>query len=552
MGKYALGIDFGTLSARALLVDAGTGKEIASAEKAYAHGVLDTMLPDGITKLPADWALQHPQDYLEALKTVVPEVLAASGAAAEDVIGVGVDFTACTLIPVDAGMEPLCFKQEFEHEPHAYAKLWKHHAAQKQADSITRLFEERGYTELLQRFGGRVSSEYLLPKVLQVLEEAPEIYEKTYKFIEAADWIVYKLTDAEKRNSCCAGYKGMWSRAEGYPPKALLKELNERLAGLVEEKLSPEVFPLGSKAGEITAEASRLTGLAEGTAVAVSVIDAHAAVPSAGIVAPGKMLMIMGTSTCHMALGREEKIVPGMCGVVFDGMIPGYYGFEAGQACAGDHFDWFVKNCVPGGYEREAREKGVDVHGLLTMKAAAQKPGEHGLLALDWWNGNRSVLMDAGLSGLMLGLTLTTRPEDIYRALIEATAYGTRIIIETFEESGIPVQELVACGGMAVKNSFLMQVYADVTNKEIQVLDSPQATALGAAMFGSVAAGRERGGYDDIFESAKHMAKSCTRRFRPIAENAAIYEELYAEYKKLYAYFGKENGVMKLLKSRRK
>ncbi len=482
------------------------------------------------------------------LEQTIPQIIQKEGIKPEEIIGVGVDFTACTVIPVDNEFTPLCFKPEFANEPHAYAKLWKHHGAQKQADMITEKAQELRYTELLNRFGGRVSSEYLLPKIWQVLDEAPEVYDSTFKFIEAADWVINQLTGEEKRNSCCAGYKGMWSKKEGHLPKEILKALNKRLENMVEEKLANDVYPLGMKAGEVNEHGAKITGLKEGTAVAVALIDAHVAVPACGVVAPGKMLMIMGTSTCHMLLGEKECNVPGMCGVVADGMIPGYYGFEAGQACVGDHFDWFISNCVPAEYALEAKDKGIDLHQLLTEKAQRQQEGEHGLLALDWWNGNRSTLMDANLSGLLIGCTLTTKPEDIYRALIEATAFGTKIIIETFEDSGIQIDEIIACGGITEKNAFLMQVYADVTGRQIKISDSPQAPALGSAMFGAVAAGEQNGGFKSIVEAAERMSKIKDVIYQPNEMNNIKYDRLYCEYKKLYKFFGKSNRVMKVLK----
>lgn len=294
---------------------------------------------------------------------------------------------------------------------------------------------------------------------------------------------------------------------------------------------------------------AQLTGLLPGTAVAVANVDAHVSVPAVGITEPGKMLMIMGTSTCHVLLGDEVQIVPGMCGVVDNGILPGYAGYEAGQSCVGDHFDWFVKTCVPQAYREEAEEKNIGVHELLSEKANLQAPGESGLLALDWWNGNRSTLVDADLTGMLLGMTLLTKPEEIYRALVEATAYGTRMIIETFKESGVPIEELYAAGGIAEKNPFVMQIYADVTNMDIKISGSPQAPALGSAIFGALAAGKENGGYDDIKEAAAHMGKLKDISYTPNAENAAVYEKLYAEYKELVHYFGKENHVMKRLKT---
>jgi L-ribulokinase len=294
---------------------------------------------------------------------------------------------------------------------------------------------------------------------------------------------------------------------------------------------------------------AELTGLRAGIAISIGNVDAHVSVPAATVVEPGRMVIIMGTSNCHMVLGTEEHLVPGMCGVVEDGIIPGFYGFEAGQSCVGDHFAWFVENCTPAAYQDEAEARGIDLHRLMEEKAARQKPGEHGLLALDWWNGNRSVLVDVDLTGMLLGATLATRSEDIYRALIEATAYGTRMIIDTFQDHGIAVDEIVACGGLPERNKLLMQIYADVTGREIKVSDSQQTPALGSAMFGAVAAGRAAGGYDSIFEAAQHMARLKDEVYAPIAEHKTIYDQIYAEYARLHDHFGRgENDVMKRLK----
>jgi len=546
--KYSLGVDFGTQSGRTVLVEVDTGNIVATAVKNYTHGVMDEYLPDGKTKLPHDWALQHPRDYLEVLEETIPAVLKESGVKPEDVIGMAIDFTACTMLPIDKTGTPLCFKEEYKNNPHSYVKLWKHHAAQPHANRLNQIAAERG-EKFLDRYGGKISSEWLIPKIMQILDEAPEIYNAADKFIEAADWITLMLTGNERRNSCTAGYKAIWSKREGYPSKEFFKALDPRLENLVDEKLSRDIYPQGAKAGELTSEMAKRTGLLPGTAVAVANVDAHVAVPAVGIVEPGKMLMIMGTSTCHMVLGTEEKIVPGMCGVVEDGIIPGFMGFEAGQSCVGDHFEWFINNCVPEEYKQEARQRGINIHKLLREKASKYRPGETGLLALDWWNGNRSVLVDVDLTGMIIGCTLATKPEDIYRALIEATAYGTNMIIETFEKHGVPVNELYACGGIAEKDEFMMQIYADVTNREIRISGSPQTVALGSAMFGAVAAGKAKGGYDSIFEAAKHMAKVKEEYYKPNPENVKIYKKLYEEYKILHDYFGRgANDVMKRLK----
>lgn len=548
MPKYCIGVDFGTLSARALVVEVGTGRELGSAVMSYPHAVMDEQLPDG-TKLKPDWALEHPQDYLDCLTKTIPEAISLSNIDAADVVGMGIDFTACTLIAVDKEGVPMCFKDEYKSNPHAYIKLWKHHAAQDEANKINEIAEKRGET-WLQRYGGKISSEWMFPKIWQVLDEDPALYAATDRFMEAADWVIMQLTGKEARNSCTAGYKAIWHKQDGYPSNEFFKALDERLENVVDDKLSREIYPIGSKAGEITPESSKWSGLAVGTAVAVANVDAHVSLPPVGLTEAGKMLMIMGTSTCHIMLGSEEHIVPGMCGVVEDGVIPGLMGYEAGQSCVGDHFNWFVDTCVPAEYASEAAKKDLDLHQLLTEKAEILKPGESGLLALDWWNGNRSVLVDVDLTGMMLGMTLTTKPEEIYRALIEATAYGTRMIVDTFEKSGVKIDELFACGGISKKNPFVMQVYADVLNREIRIGHSLQTPALGSAMFGAVAAGKEKGGYDSIVDAAKEMGSVDEKFYTPNPENVKVYEKLYAEYAVLHDYFGRGgNDVMKRLKA---
>ena len=351
------------------------------------------------------------------------------------------------------------------------------------------------------------------------------------------------------RNSCTAGYKAIWHKQKGYPSQEFFKALDPRLENLTATKLRGDVVPLGTKAGGLTAEMAAILGLKEGTAIAVGNVDAHAAVPAVGVVTPGKLVMAMGTSICHMLLGTEEKQVEGMCGVVEDGIIPGYLGYKAGQSAVGDIFAWYVEEAVPA-YVAEAADKaGIGVHEWLEQKAAAYKPGETGLLALDWWNGNRSVLVDTDLTGLLVGCTLLTKPEQIYRTLLEATAFGTRKIVDAFHDNGVEVNELYACGGLPQRNRLLMQIYADVTNREIKIADSKQTPALGAAMFGAVAAGAEQGGFASIVEAAAKMARVREESFKPIPEHVAVYEKLYQEYSRLHDYFGRgENDVMKRLK----
>jgi L-ribulokinase len=551
MERYVIGVDFGTLSGRSVLVRVADGEEVATSVLDYPHGVMDQKLPDG-TSLGVDWALQHPEDYMKVFSKTIPEVLKMADVKPEQVIGVGVDFTACTMLPVKSDGTPLCLTEEFSAVPNAWIKLWKHHAAQDEANRLNAVAEERK-EPFLPRYGGKISSEWMIPKIWQTLDEAPEVYKAADRFIEAADWVIWQLTGVEKRNTCTAGYKAIWHKEDGYPSREFFAALDPRMEDLAETKLKGNLYPAGTCAGEITPEAAALTTLLPGTAVAVANVDAHVSMPAVGITTTGKMLMIMGTSTCHILMGNEERNVPGMCGVVEDGIIQGFFGYEAGQSCVGDHFQWFTDNCVPAEYMEEAASRGIDIHQLLTEKASLLKTGESGLVALDWWNGNRSVLVDVDLTGMLIGATLSTRPEEIYRALIEATAYGTRIIIDTFHENGVPVEELYAAGGIAEKNPMIMQIYADVTRRPIRISGSPQAPALGSAMFAAVAAGKARGGYDSIMEAAPVMGKVKDVLYTPDPESSAVYEKLYAEYKILHDYFGRgENNVMKRLKEIRK
>jgi L-ribulokinase len=551
--KYSIGVDFGTESGRALLVDVTDGHEIATAVYPYSHGVIDERLP--ITGrdvvLEPDWALQDPEDYIRTFQNAIPAVLKQSGVSQADVIGIGIDFTACTMLPAKKDGTPLCLLPELRSNPHAWVKLWKHHAAQPEADRINET--ARKMREVwLGRYGGKISSEWFFSKVLQILAEAPEIYAAADRMIEAADWVVWQLTGTETRNSCTAGYKAMWSKSGGFPSREYFAALDPRLADVVDSKMTRKIMPVGLRAGGLSEQAAKWTGLLPGTAVAIANVDAHVAVPAATVTGPGRMVMIMGTSICHMVLGTEEHMVPGICGYVEDGIIPGFFGYEAGQSCVGDYFAWFVEHCVPSTYEQEANRRGQDIYQLLEEKAAGLKPGESGLVALDWWNGNRSVLVDVDLTGLLLGATLATRPEEVYRALIEATAYGTRVIVEAFNENGVPIIELVACGGLPEKSPLLMQIYADVTGRPFKVSASGQTPALGSAMFGAVAAGKAAGGHDSIFDAAKTMAHLKDEVYCPVPENHVVYESLYAEYLQLHDYFGRGgNDVMKRLKTLR-
>jgi L-ribulokinase len=546
--KYAIGVDFGTESGRSVLVDISNGKEVATSVHSYANGVIDEVLPGTEIRLGPDWALQDPNDYLEVFKKTIPAVLKESGVDPVDVIGIGVDFTACTILPTKLDGTPLCFLPEWRANPHAWVKLWKHHAAQPEANQLNQIALKGGYT-FLSRYGGKISSEWFVPKVWQIVNEAPEVYQAADRILEATDWVIWQLTGVETRNSCTAGYKAIWSKREGFPEKSFFKALDPRLENLVDEKMSRTVTPLGQRAGELSLKAAQWTGLRPGTAVAIANVDAHVAVPASTVVEPGRMVIIMGTSNCHMVLSKKEIVVPGMCGYVEDGIIPGYFGYEAGQSCVGDHFAWFVENCVSGRYQEDANREGIDIHKYLERKAALLKPGESGLVALDWWNGNRSVLVDVDLTGLMLGMTLATKPEEIYRALIEATAYGTRVIVDAFNAKGVEVNEIVATGGLPDKNHLLMQIYADVTGMTVRVAAAKQTPALGSAMFGAVAAGKAAGGYDSIYDASQLMAHLRDEIYTPNSENKRVYDQLFAEYLILHDTFGRGgNDVMKRLK----
>ena len=547
--KYAIGVDFGTESGRAVLIDVNDGHEIATSVHRYANSVIDEKLPGTNIRLEPDWALQDPNDYLEVFKKTIPAVVKEGKIDPEDVIGIGIDFTACTMLPTKKDGTPLCFIAEWRNNPHSWVKLWKHHAAQPEANRLNEIAREKGF-KFLSRYGEKISSEWFFPKIWQILNEAPEVYKAADRFIEAADWVVWQLTGVETRNNCTAGYKAIWSKREGFPPNEFFAALDARLENVIDEKMTRKMAFLGERAGGLTAEVAQWTGLKPGTAVAVANVDAHVSVPASAVVDPGSMVIIMGTSNCHMLLGRKEYVVPGMCGYVEDGIMPGYFGYEAGQSCVGDHFAWFVENCVPAAYQKEAETRNIDIHALLEEKAAALKPGESGLMALDWWNGNRSVLVDVDLTGLLLGQTLATKPEEIYRALIEATAYGTRIIIDTFEANGVPVNEIVATGGLPDRNHLLMQIYADVTGKEVKVAASKQTPALGSAMFGAVAAGKAAGGYASIYDATKVMAHQRAEKYQPDPAHKKVYDRIYAEYAALHDYFGRgENDVMKRLKA---
>jgi len=533
-GTYVLGVDYGTLSGRALVVRVSDGAELGSAVHEYANGVIDRILPASGEQLPPDWALQDPDDYREVLRRAVPEALRAAGVAPEQIVGIGVDFTACTVLPTLADGTPLCELPELRERAHAYVKLWKHHAAQPQADRINALAHERA-EPWIGRYGGRISSEWEYAKGLQLLEEDPEVYHRAARWIEATDWITWQLTGSESRNACTAGYKGILQ--DGARPSAeYLAALNPDFTDFT-AKLEHPISALGALAGGLSKEAAGWTGLPEGIAVSVGNVDAHVTAPAVKAVEPGRMVAIMGTSTCHVVSGPgggAPADVAGMCGVVDGGIIAGLWGYEAGQSGVGDIFAWFTSRFVSPELHAEAAERGLSLHELLTEQAAAEPVGAHGLISLDWHSGNRSVLVDHHLSGLVLGLTLATEPHEVYRSLLEATAFGTRVIVEALEAGGVAVTEYIAAGGLT-KNSFLMQLYADVLRRPVSLAGSAQAPALGAAIHAAVAAGQ----YADVAAAAAAMGSLMPEAYLPDPERAAVYDSLFAEYLTLHDHFGR-------------
>jgi L-ribulokinase len=537
-GACVIGVDFGTLSGRAVVVRVSDGAELGSAVHEYAHGAIDEVLPATGETLPPDWALQDPEDYRDVLREAVPAAVADAGIDPATVTGIGTDFTACTVLPVTADGTPLCQLPGLAGRPHAYPKLWKHHAAQPQADRINALAHERN-EPWIGRYGGKISSEWEFAKGLQLLEEDPEIYQRTSRWIEAADWIIWQLAGAETRNACTAGYKGIWQDGR-YPSPGFLAGLNPQFASFAEDKLGHDIMPLGARAGSLTAQAAKWTGLPEGIAVAVGNVDAHVTPPAAAAIAPGQMVVIMGTSNCHVMNGTRLAEVPGMCGVVHGGIVAGRWGYEAGQSGVGDIFAWLAEHATPPSYLEEAKRRGVSVFEVLSAEAFAQPAGAHGLIALDWLNGNRSVLVDHRLSGAIVGLTLATRASDIYRALVEATAFGTRVIVDAFGEAGIPVTELVVAGGLT-RDKFVMQTYADVTRRPLSVILSGQGPALGSALHAAVAAGC----YPDVPAAAAAMGGKREAAYLPDPASADVYDRLYAEYRLLHDYFGR--GVNDLM-----
>jgi L-ribulokinase len=527
---YAVGVDFGTESGRAVLLDLDSGAELAVGVVRYPHGVIDRTLPGRDEPLPPDWALQDPDDWILVLEEAIAYAVAEAGVNASDVVGLGIDVTSCTVLPVDSQGDPLCRYEHFRHRPHAWPKLWKHHAAQPEADRLTEVALERG-EDFIQRYGGRISSEWYFPKLLELWNDDREIYDEAHAFIEATDWIVWWLTGQERRQMCTAGYKALWSPDDGLPPREYFEAAFPGFA-TPGEKLGHTFLPLGTRAGTLRPEAAEAIGLPESVAVAVGNVDSFVSVPGAGVEHSGAYVIVIGTSICDMVVDPREVRLPGITGVVRDGILPGLYGYEAGQVAVGDMLAWYV-NTFGGDY------------GELEQAAAELRPGETGLVALDWWNGNRSILADAGLTGVIAGLTLQSSQAEIYRALLEAIALGNRRVMENFIENGIELTEVVACGGIAERSPLTMQLLADTSGLPVHVPASSEIPARGSALFGAVAGGA----FDDIASAATALRPGTARTYGPDGAAKAVYDEVYAVYRDLYETLGRSQvGLLHGLK----
>jgi len=535
--KYTIGLDYGTNSVRSLIVNVANGREVASAVWNYEHGTQGVLL-----SRDPNLARQHPADYVTGAEVTIKKALALAkravrGFAPDQIIGIGVDTTGSTPIPVDRNGRPLAFDRRFAKNPSAMAWLWKDHTGVAEAGEITEL-ARKIRPQYLAKCGGTYSSEWFFSKILHCLRTNPEVFDAAYLWVECADWVPAMLTGTEAPDQltigvCAAGHKAMFNDAwGGYPDAEFLSQLDPKL-GELRARLRPKAYAIDRKVGGLTAEWAKRTGLPAGLPVAVGAFDAHLGGVGSGI-APGTLVKIIGTSTCDMMvvpLGDKLADIPGLCGIVPGSILPGYYGLEAGQSAVGDIFNWFVNYIQPVG-------KKAGSHEALSAAAAKLAPGESGLLALDWNNGNRTVLVDQRLTGLLLGQTLYTTPAELYRALIEATAFGALTIISRFEEYGVKVEQIVNCGGIAEKNPLVMQIYADVTGRPIKISRSAQTCALGAAIAGAVAAGKAAGGYASYPDAQKAMTGLKPRVFQPNPAAHAVYKELYALYRKLHDAFG--------------
>jgi len=541
MSRYAIGLDYGTNSCRSLLVDIDSGEELGSVVFPYPSGEL------GILTDPTDpnVARQNPQDYLDGMLAIVTGAIAQAkevrpGFDPAEVVGLGIDTTGSTPIPVDSEGKPLALKSEFAGNLNAHVWLWKDHTAHLEAAAITET-AARMRPQYLAKCGGIYSSEWWWSKIWRCLKVDPAVFAAAHSWVEHCDWLPAVLTgntrpDRIKRGICSAGHKAMYARDWGGLPDAeFLAALDPALAEL-RGRLYDDAFSSDTPAGTLTEEWAGRLGLKSGIPVAVGAFDAHMGAVGAGV-RPGTLVKILGTSTCDITVlpnSAELGEVPGVCGVVDGSVLPGHFGIEAGQSAVGDLFLWFVHHLVPDSYGATAGDKFAE----MECRLARLRPGETGLLALDWNNGNRTILVDVRLTGLILGQTLHTEAHEIYRALIEATAFGALTIIRRMEEYGIRIDRVINTGGLSIKNATLMQIYADILGRPLQVAASEQTCALGAAMFGAVC-----GGGISLDEAQRNACRTREVEYLPIPENEAVYQEIYAHYKALHDGFGRPGGA---------
>ncbi len=535
-----LGLDFGTESVRALFVDLD-GQEHGWSSSKYRHGQITDKLPGTNVSLAADYALQHPSDWLESAFRATRSAWRRVGDPSARIIGIGVDCTSCTMLPTLADGTPLCLLPEHRANPLAWPKLWKHHGAKRQTDRINQTAHQRG-EEFLEQCGGTIGLEWFFPKILETLDEAPEIYSACEVWVEAGDWIVWQLVGcpAEEmaRSTCQAGYKGMWTARDGFPSKPFLRAVHPELVDVVRGKMPGRMKAPGQVAGKLAQPMAQKLGFKEGIPVSTAIIDAHAGVPGVGAADPGTLVMVCGTSSCHMLNSIEYRRVPGVAGVVKDGILPEMYGYEAGQAAVGDAFDWL------------RRLTGQKTFAQLAAKARSVPPGADGVLCLDWFNGCRTPLMDGNLRGGFLGLALRHEPQHMYRALLESSAYGLRWIVDLLKEGGVPVKKFIATGGLPHRNPLFVQVAADVLGESILVHPSQQGPALGAAILGAVAAGKRAGGFSSVRSAVrtiggvrKEVDGRCGKLVVPDRHQAKAYEAAYVRYREAGAFVQRQGAI---------
>lgn len=543
--RYSIGLDFGTESIRAVIVNIRDGRIAGQGTAVYPHGVLDHHLPGGSVQLPPDYALQHPADWLDSAADACGSALRMANVAPAQVIGIGVAFTSCTLLPTLSDGTPLCLSAAFQNIPSAWPKLWKHHGAKAEADRLNLIARERS-EPWLARYGGTIGLEWFFPKILETLHLAPEVYAAAQIWLEAADWLVWQLTSGPYpdcksgdlvRSTCQAGYKAMWNRQTGYPSPEYFGAVHPEMADVVAAKMPGALMPPGHRAGTLSARAAALFDLRPGTPVSAAIIDTHARVPGAGVASPSTLVMVLGTSACHMMNSRIEQLVPGIAGIVEEGILPGYFGYETGQGSVGDAFAWLAQTL---GLSQEE----------LTARAAKLPPGSGGVLAIDWLNGCRTAPMNGRLSGAFFGLTQDTRPEQIYRAVLEATAFDLKTIVHTLRNAGVPVRRFVASGDLPGKSPLLMQIYADVLGEKIKLAASDQAVALGAAILGCLAAGESATGYAGISQAIHAMARvRDDLAYRPDLKSRREYEAVYELYRSVTDGAGLRAGTMRALRT---